>query len=116
VKFLIISLAAGLASALGFEPLKLWPVTLIAFALLLWLVERAPSLSSPWRGLLVRRRQLRAGPATGSRPPSPISRRCRSGSAGWPVVLLSLYLAVYPAMAAGLAWRYGRHDRPAARC
>ena len=30
---------------------------------------------------------------------------------GWiAVVLLSLYLAVYPAMAAGLAWRYGRRD------
>src|SRR3546814_4978912 len=27
------------------------------------------------------------------------------------VVLLSLYLAIFPAMAAGLAWRYGRGDR-----
>ena len=31
---------------------------------------------------------------------------------GWvAVVLLSLYLAVYPALAAGLAWRFGRDDR-----
>jgi apolipoprotein N-acyltransferase len=31
---------------------------------------------------------------------------------GWvAVVLLSLYLAVYPAMAVGLAWRFGRDDR-----
>jgi apolipoprotein N-acyltransferase len=31
---------------------------------------------------------------------------------GWvAVVLLSLYLAVYPALAAGLAWRFGREDR-----
>jgi apolipoprotein N-acyltransferase len=31
---------------------------------------------------------------------------------GWvAVVLLSLYLAVYPALAAGLAWRFGRNDR-----
>ena len=31
---------------------------------------------------------------------------------GWvAVVLLSLYLAIYPAMAAGLAWRFGRDDR-----
>ena len=31
---------------------------------------------------------------------------------GWvAVVLLSLYLAVYPALATGLAWRFGRDDR-----
>src|SRR5205085_10103272 len=31
---------------------------------------------------------------------------------GWvAVALLSLYLAVYPAIAAGLAWRFGREDR-----
>ena len=31
---------------------------------------------------------------------------------GWvAVVLLSLYLAIYPALAAGLAWRFGRDDR-----
>ena len=31
---------------------------------------------------------------------------------GWvAVVLLSLYLAIYPALAAGLAWRFGR-ERP----
>src|SRR3546814_8310445 len=30
---------------------------------------------------------------------------------GWiAVVLLSLFLAVYPALAAGLAWRFGRGD------
>ena len=33
---------------------------------------------------------------------------------GWvAVVLLSLYLAVYPAIATGLAWRFGRDDRVA---
>jgi apolipoprotein N-acyltransferase len=33
-------------------------------------------------------------------------------SLGWvAVVLLSAYLAVYPAMAAGLAWRYGRRSQ-----
>ena len=31
---------------------------------------------------------------------------------GWvAVMLLSLYLAIYPAMAVGLAWRFGRDDR-----
>ena len=33
---------------------------------------------------------------------------------GWiAVVLLSLYLAVYPMLAAGLAWHFGRDDRSA---
>ena len=33
---------------------------------------------------------------------------------GWvAVVLLSLYLAIYPAIATGLAWRFGRDDRVA---
>ena len=33
---------------------------------------------------------------------------------GWvAVVLLSLYLAIYPALATGLAWRFGRDDRVA---
>jgi apolipoprotein N-acyltransferase len=36
------ALLAGFLSATGFEPLKLWPVTLACFALLLWLIERAP--------------------------------------------------------------------------
>ena len=31
---------------------------------------------------------------------------------GWvAVVLLSIYLAIYPALATGLAWRFGRQDR-----
>ena len=35
---------------------------------------------------------------------------------GWvAVVLLSLYLAIYPALATGLAWRFGRDDRIALR-
>ncbi len=36
-------LAAGLVSATGFAPLGLWPVTLIAIALLIALVNRAPN-------------------------------------------------------------------------
>ena len=36
------ALLFGAASATGFAPLGLWPVTLVALALLLWLLEHAP--------------------------------------------------------------------------
>ena len=36
------ALLAGLASATGFAPLSLWPVTLLALALLIHLVETVP--------------------------------------------------------------------------
>src|SRR3546814_9604870 len=37
----LIALIAGFLSATGFEPLKLWPVTLACFALLILLIESA---------------------------------------------------------------------------
>jgi apolipoprotein N-acyltransferase len=111
VKFLLISLAAGLASALGFEPLKLWPVTLVVFALLLWLVEQAPSL----RSVLARGYWFGVGSFVLGLNWIATAFTYQSAMPVWlgwvAVMLLSLYLAVYPAMAAGLAWRYGRQDR-----
>jgi apolipoprotein N-acyltransferase len=111
VKFLLIPLAAGLASALGFEPLKLWPVTLVAFALLLWLIEQAPSL----RSALARGYWFGVGSFVLGLNWIATAFTYQSAMPQWlgwvAVVLLSFYLAVYPAMAAGLAWRYGRHDR-----
>jgi len=102
---------AGVASAFAFEPAGLWPLLLLAFAVLCELLCRGKTLA---RALLV-------GWAFGlgqfvvglnwiataftyqaAMPPW----------LGWfAVVLLSLYLAVYPALAAGLAWRFGRDDR-----
>jgi apolipoprotein N-acyltransferase len=41
MKFLFLAFVAGLVSALGFEPLNLWPLTLIAFAGVMWLVQKA---------------------------------------------------------------------------
>ena len=46
MKFLGLAFLAGLVGALGFQPLALWPLTILAFAALLWLVEQAPSLRS----------------------------------------------------------------------
>lgn len=107
------ALAAGLVSALGFAPLDWWPLTLACLALLLHLVSEAPNL----RGALSRGYWFGAGHFT-------VGMNWIAGAfqyqdampkwLGWiAVVLLSFYLAVYPAMAAGLAWRWGR-ARPVA--
>ena len=46
MKFLLASLLLGIVSACGFAPWSLWPLTLLAFAALLWLIGEAPSLRS----------------------------------------------------------------------
>ena len=109
--YVLYALLAGAASAFAFEPVGLWPLLPLAFAFLCEFLWRAKSL---WRALLV-------GWAFGlgqfviglnwiataftfqaAMPPW----------LGWiAVVLLSLYLAIYPAIAAGVAWRFGRRDR-----
>jgi apolipoprotein N-acyltransferase len=110
VKPLALSFLAGLAAACGFEPIGLWPLTLAAFALLLWLVREAPRL----RGALARGWWFGVGHfivglnwiATAFTYQAEMP-----ASLGYlAVVLLSLYLAVYPAAAAGLAWRWGRSN------
>lgn len=104
----LLALVAGGVSATGFAPLDLWPLTLIAFAGLMWLVADAPRLRSAlalgwWFGLghfTVGLNWIAASFTYQDAMPHWL---------GWiAVVLLSLYLAVYPAMAAGLAWRWGR--------
>ena len=110
VKFLGISFLAGLLGALGFEPLGLWPLTLAAFAVLLWLIREAVSLRSAlargwWFGVghFVLGLNWIATAFT--------YQAAMPALLGWiAVVLLSLYLAVYPAAAAGLAWRWGRTE------
>src|SRR6476659_4830675 len=113
MKSLGLAFLAGLVSALGFAPLGLWPLTLLAFAALLWLIEGAPSLRSAlargwWFGLgqFVLGLNWIATAFT--------YQAAMPAWLGWlAVVLLSLYLAVYPALAAGLAWRFGRDKRVA---
>ncbi|HET9640604.1 MAG TPA: apolipoprotein N-acyltransferase [Allosphingosinicella sp.] len=110
MKSLALSFLAGLAAACGFQPIGLWPLTLAAFALLLWLVRSAPGLRSAlargwWFGvghfILGLNWIATAFTYQAEMPPS----------LGYlAVVLLSLYLAVYPAAAAGLAWRWGRKN------
>lgn len=104
-----LAFAAGLVSALGFAPLDWWPLTLLAFALLMHLVRIAPT----------RGRALLTGYVFGAGH-FIVGLNWIAGAfqyqdampkwLGWiAVVLLSLYLAVYPALTGGLAWRLGRH-------
>jgi apolipoprotein N-acyltransferase len=113
MKHLAFALLAGLVSALGFAPLHLWPLTILAFACLLWLIEDAPRLRSAlargwWFGVgqfVVGLNWIATAFTYQAAMPAWL---------GWvAVVLLSLYLAIFPAAAAGLAWRWGR-GRPLA--
>jgi apolipoprotein N-acyltransferase len=102
------ALAAGLAGACGYAPLKAWPVTLVAFALLLWLVADAGRL----RSALARGWWFGVGYFTLGLNWIATAFTYQAAMPAWlgwiAVVLLSLYLAIYPAVAAGLAWRWGR--------
>jgi apolipoprotein N-acyltransferase len=110
MKPIALAFAAGLVSALGFAPYGLWPLSLVAFAVLIALVERAPRLRSALaRGWWFGVGQFALGLnwiATAF-----TFQAAMPAWLGWIAVgLLSLYLAVYPAAAAGLAWRRFRHQ------
>ena len=108
MKFLFLSFIAGLVSACGFAPLGLWPLTLAALAFLMWLVERAPTL----RSALARGYWFGAGQSVLGLNWIATAFTFQAKMPAWlgwiAVVLLSLYLAIYPAAATGLAWRWGR--------
>jgi apolipoprotein N-acyltransferase len=98
------ALLAGFLSATGFEPLKLWPVTLACFALLLWLIERAPNRRAAFtRGWLFGLGHFTLGLNWIAHAFS-----FQDAMPHWfgygAVILLSLYLAVYPGLAALGAW------------
>jgi len=109
--YVLYAFAAGLASAFAFEPAALWPLLPAAFALLCEFICRSRSV---WRALLtgwafgvgqfaVGLNWIATAFTFQSNMPAWL---------GWvAVVLLSFYLAIYPALATGLAWRFGRNDR-----
>jgi apolipoprotein N-acyltransferase len=107
----LIALATGALSAFAFEPAALWPLLLVAFAILCELVDRSGSLRHSlligWGfglGQFVVGLNWIATAFT--------YQAAMPAWLGWiAVVLLSLYLAVYPALATGLAWRFGQEDR-----
>ena len=101
----------GAASAFAFEPVGLWPLLPVAFAVLCEFICRSKSLP----------RALLTGWAFGVGQfavglnwiaTAFTFQSNMPASLGWvAVVLLSLYLAIYPALATGLAWRFGRENR-----
>ncbi|PJG49038.1 apolipoprotein N-acyltransferase [Sphingobium sp. LB126] len=103
------ALLAGFLAATGFEPLKLWPVTLACFALLIVLIEQAPSRRSAFsRGWL-----FGVGHFTLGLNWIAHAFTFQDSMPHWfgygAVVLLSLYLAVYPGLATLMTWWLGNH-------
>jgi apolipoprotein N-acyltransferase len=107
----VIAFAAGLVSATGFAPLNWWPLLVAALALLLGLVHAAPTLRSAMgRGWLFGLGHFALGnnwlqhafDYQDKMPPA----------LGYVAVLLvGCYLAIFPAVAMGLAWRFDRAVR-----
>src|SRR5690349_8337879 len=111
MKNFLIALAVGALSAFAFAPFGLWPLMLFAIGVLCELVWRSKSLKHAlaigWSfglGQFVVGLNWIATAFT--------YQAAMPAWLGWvAVVLLSLYLAVYPALAAGLAWRF-KAERP----
>ena len=108
---LLLALVLGVASAFAFEPVGLWPAMFVAFAILCEMTARAPILK---RALLI---GWGFGVGQFCLGLNWIATAFTFQAAmpawlGWiAVVLLSLYLAIYPMLATGLAWRFGRDHR-----
>ncbi len=105
------ALAAGAAAALAFQPVGWWPLMIVAVAILCELIVRSGSLK---RALLVGWAFGFGQFAIGLNwiATAFTFQAAMPAWLGWiAVVLLSLYLAIYPAMAAGLAWRFGEKNR-----
>lgn len=97
------ALACGLVSATGFPPLGLWPLAMLGIAGLAWLVWR----SSGWRQAALIGWLFGVAHFTLANNWIATAFTYQAempAILGWAAVpLLSLYLAVYPAIAAGLA-------------
>ncbi len=102
----LLALLLGAAAGTGFAPLEWWPVTLVAVAAWLWLVHDAASLKQAlWRGWVfgvghfsVNDNWIQHAFTYQDKMPHWLGYAAP--------IALALYLAVYPAIAAGLAWRY----------
>jgi apolipoprotein N-acyltransferase len=101
----LLSLALGMVSATGFAPLDWWPVTIICVAMWLWLIYDARTL----RQALLRGWLFGVGQFTIGNGWIQKAFTFQDAMPHWlgygAVVLLAFYLAVYPMLAAGFAWR-----------
>ena len=109
---LALAFAAGLVSALGFAPVEAWPLTIAGIAALILLIGPAPGMRTAlatgwWFGLghfLLGQYWIAHAFQFQASMPSWL---------GWiAVLLLSMLMAIYPAAAAGIAWRIGRSRLP----
>lgn len=111
--YFLIALVAGALSAFAFQPIAWWPLMILAIAALCELVSRAGSLKKA----LVIGWGFGLGQFTIGLNWIATAFTFQAAMPAWlgwiAVVLLSLYLAIYPAMAAGLAWRFGEKSRVA---
>ncbi|MCA1661824.1 MAG: apolipoprotein N-acyltransferase [Novosphingobium sp.] len=102
------ALLAGFASAAGFAPLGLWPLTLAALAVLLHLISAAPD----WKRAALLGWLFGVGHFTFGNGWIATAFTYQAQMPQWlgwiAVVLLALYLAVYPALAALGAWAIAR--------
>ncbi len=111
----LIAFIAGLVSATGFQPLNLWPLTLIAVAIIMLLVSRATG----WRSAAMLGWLFGVGHFIMGNNWIAMAFTYQAKMPGWlgwvAVVLLAFYLAVYPALAMAGSWLIGRWlngDRP----
>lgn len=107
----VLALGAGAVSAAGFQPLALWPLALAALALFFHLIASAPGARrAALLGWLFGLAHFTLGNnwiATAF-----TYQAAMPAWLGWiAVVLLSVYLAVYPALAALAAWLLTRSLR-----
>lgn len=101
----------GAASAFAFEPVGWWPLLPVAFAFLCELIDRSKSV---WRALLMGW-VFGVGQFLVSLNWIATAFTYQAAMPAWlgwvAVFLVALYLAIYPALATGLAWRFGRDNR-----
>src|SRR3954468_14940227 len=109
--YVLYAFITGAVSAFAFEPVGWWPLLLVAFAVLCELLDRSKSLG---RSLLIGW-AFGVGQFAVGLNWIATAFTYQSNMPAWlgwvAVVLLSLYLAIYPALATGLGWRFGRDNR-----
>jgi apolipoprotein N-acyltransferase len=106
-----LALILGAASAFAFQPVGLWPLMPLAFAALCELISRAPRLR---RALLIGWGFGVGQFAVGLNwiATAFTFQAAMPAWLGWvAVVLLALYLAVYPMLAVAIGWTFGRGKR-----
>ncbi|WP_010162078.1 MULTISPECIES: apolipoprotein N-acyltransferase [unclassified Sphingomonas] len=101
----LFSFLLGGIAAVGFAPLALWPVTLGCFAVWMLLVHQAPTRRAAlWRGWLFGVAHFSIGNNWIAKAFS-FQDAMPHALGFFAPILLSLYLAIFPMAAAGVAWR-----------